>query len=82
MVHFLRRACIPARIKQRSVIEFLTAEGEMPIRIREMLNGDAAVDASTFRRWFVAVNKLKDKQGSLTSVRQWLRRQHLAFYRA
>ena len=31
---------------------------------------------------FVAVKKLKDKQGWLTSVRQWLRRQDLAFYRA
>ena len=31
---------------------------------------------------FVAVEKLKDKQGWLTSVRQWLRRQDLAFYRA
>jgi len=76
------KAMYSSSVTQRSVIEFLTAEGEMPIRIREMLNGDAAVDASTFRRWFVAVNKLKDKQGSLTSVRQWLRRQHLAFYRA
>ena len=28
---------------------------------------------------FVAVKKLKDKQGK-TSVRQWLRRQDLAFY--
>ena len=37
---------------------------------------------------FVAVKKLKDKQGWLTkrgvktSVRQWLRRQDLSFYRA
>jgi len=67
------------------VIEFLTAEGEMPIRINEKLKNvywDEAVDVSTVRRWFIAVNKLKDKQGLLTSVRQWLRRQHLAFYRA
>ena len=28
---------------------------------------------------FVAVKKLKDKQGWLTSVRQWLRRQDLVF---
>ena len=42
----------PAR--QRSVIEFLTAEGEMPIRIHERLKnvyGDATVDVSTVRRW-------------------------------
>ena len=44
--------------------------------------GDATVDVSTVRRWFVAVKKLKDKQGRLTSVRQWLRRQQLAFYRS
>ena len=30
---------------------------------------------------FVAIKKLKDKQGWL-DVRQWLRRQDLAFYRA
>ena len=53
-------------VRQRSVIEFLTAEGEMPIRIHERLKnvyGDATVDVSTVRRWFVAVKKLKDKQG-------------------
>ena len=33
-------------------------------------------------RWFVAEKNLKDKQGWLTSMRQWLRRQDLAFYRA
>jgi len=48
----------------------------------EIVYGDAAVNVSAFRRWFVAVKKLKDKQGCLTSVRQWLRRQQLAFYRA
>ena len=72
-------------VRQRSVFEFLTAEGEMPIRIHERLKnvyGDAAVDLSIFRRWFVAVKMLKDKQGCQTSVRQWLRRQDLAFYRA
>ena len=31
---------------------------------------------------FVAIKNLKDKQGWLTSVRQWFRRQDLAFYRA
>jgi len=55
-------------VRQRSVIEFLTAEGEMPIGISERLQnvyGDAAVDVSTFRRWFIAVKKLKDKQSWL-----------------
>ena len=80
MVHLLTRACIPARIRQRSVIEFLTAEGEMCIRTHERLKnmyGDAAVDVSTIRRWFVAVKKLKEKQGWLTK-----RGVDLAFYRA
>ena len=52
-------------------------------RIHERLKnvyGDATVDVSTVRRWFVAVKKLKDKQGCLTSVHQWLRKQDLAFY--
>ena len=47
-------ADIDVRIRQRSVIEFLTAEGEMPIRIHERLKnvyGDATVDVSTVRRW-------------------------------
>ena len=55
----------------------------MPIRIHERLKnvyGDGTVDVSTVRLWFVAVKKLKDKQGWLTSVRQWLRKQDLAFY--
>ena len=59
-------ADIDVRIRQRSVIEFLTAEGEMPIRIHDRLKnvyGDATVDVSTVRLWFVAVKKLKDKQG-------------------
>ena len=43
---------------------------------------DTKEDVSTVRRWFVAVKKLKDKQGWLTSVRQWLMRKDLAFYRA
>jgi hypothetical protein len=69
-------------VRQRCVIEVLTAEGEMPICIHERLKivyGDAAVDISTVRRWFVIVKKLKDKQIWLTFVRQLLRRQHLAF---
>jgi hypothetical protein len=48
------------------VIEFLTEEGEMPIRIHERLKnvyGDATEDVSTVRRWFLAVKKLKDKHG-------------------
>ena len=56
---------IDIRIRQRSVIEFLTSEGEMPIRIHERLTnvyGDATVDVRTVRRWFIAVKKLKDKQ--------------------
>ena len=68
-------------VRQRSVIEFLTAEGEIPIRIHERLKnvyGEATVDVSTVRGWFVAVKKLKDKQGWLTSLRQWLSRQDLA----
>ena len=43
-------ADIDVRIRQRSVIEFLTAEGEMHIRIYERLKnvyGDATVDVST-----------------------------------
>ena len=63
MVHLLTRACIPARIRQRSVIEFLTAEGEMPIRINERLKnvyGDATVDVSTVRRW---VRRCKEAEG-------------------
>ena len=40
--------------KQGLVIKFLTAEGEMPIRIHERLKnvyGVATVDVSTVRRW-------------------------------
>ena len=71
-VHFYRfgppfnKGMYSSPVRQRSVIEFLTAEGEMPIRIHERLKnvyGDATVDVSTVRRWFVAVKKLKDKQG-------------------
>ena len=46
-------ADIDVCIRQRSVIEFLTAEGELPIRIHERLKnvyGDATVDVSTVRR--------------------------------
>ena len=63
LVHLLTRACIPARIRQRSVIEFLTAEGEMPIRIHERLKnvyGDATVDVSTVRRW---ARRCKEAEG-------------------
>ena len=87
-VHFHRFCPLfnkASSVRQRSVIEFLFAEGEMPIRIHERLKnvyGDAAVDVRNFRRWFAALKTLKDKQVCLTSVRQWLRRQQLAFYRA
>ena len=63
MVHLLTRACIPARIRQRSVIEFLTAEGEMPIRIHERLKhvyGDATVDVSTVK---TMVRRCKEAEG-------------------
>ena len=85
MVRLLTGACIPACIIQRSEIEFLIAEGEMPIRIHERLKnvyGDATVDVSTVRR---RVRRCKEAEGQTrlkTSVRQWLRRQDLAFYRA
>ena len=59
MVHLLTRACIPARIRQRSVIEFLTAEGEMPIRIHERLK-NVYGDVSTVRRW---VRRCKEAEG-------------------
>ena len=48
------------RIRQGSVIEFLNAEGETPIRIHERLNnvyGDATVDVSTVRRWVRRCNE-------------------------
>ena len=58
-------ADIDVRIRQRSVIEFLTAEGEMPIRIRGRLKnvyGDAQWMSALLDSGFVAVKKLKDKQ--------------------
>ena len=67
------------------MIEFLTAEGEMPIRIHERLKnvyGDATVDVSTVRRWVHRGIHFKDEETVKTSVRQWLRRQYLAFYLA
>ena len=57
-VHFHRfgppfnKSMYSCPVRQRSVIEFLTAEGEMPIRIHERLKnvyGDATVDVSTVR---------------------------------
>ena len=50
-------------VRQRSVIEFLTAEGEMPIRMHERLKnvyGDATLDVSTVRRW---VRRCKEAEG-------------------
>ena len=54
---------IDVRIRQRSVIEFLTAEGEMTIRIHERLKNvyeDATVDISTVRQW---VSRCKEAEG-------------------
>ena len=51
------------RIRQRSVIEFLTAEGEIHIRIHGRLKnvyGDSAVDVSTVRLW---VRRCKEAEG-------------------
>ena len=62
-------ADIDVRIRQHSVIEFLTAEGEMLIRIHEWLKnvyGDAKVDVSTVRRW---VRRCKEAEGQ----RPWKR---------
>ena len=59
-------ADIDIRIRQRSVIEFLTAEGETPIRIHERLKnvyGDATVDVSTVRRW---VRRCNEAEGQTT----------------
>ena len=56
-------ADIDVCIRQRSVIGFLTAEGEMPIRIHERLKnvyGDATVDVSTVRQW---VRRCKEAEG-------------------
>ena len=56
-------ADVDVRIRQRSVIEFLTAEGEIPIRIHERLKnvyGYATVDVSTVRRW---VRRCKEAEG-------------------
>ena len=56
-------ADIDVCIRQRSVIEFLTAKGEMPFHIHERLKyvyGDATVDVSTVRRW---VRRSKEAEG-------------------
>jgi hypothetical protein len=56
---------IDVRIIQRSLIGFLTAEGELPTRIHERLKnvyGDATVDVSTVRRWFIVGFTLKMKR--------------------
>ena len=73
LVEAVGNNALPPVVRQRSVIEFFTTEGKMPIRIHERLKnvyGDATVGVSTVRRWFVSVKKLKDKQGWLKSVRQ------------
>ena len=58
-------ADIDVRIRQRSVIEFLTAEGEMPIHIHERLKNAGMQQwmSALLDDGFVAVKKLKDKQG-------------------
>lgn len=46
------------RVKQRAVIEFLTAEKVIPTEIRRRLKtvyGDNAVDRSTVNRWVIFV---------------------------
>ena len=89
-VHFhrfgppLTRTCIPARIRQRSEIEFLTAEGEMPIRIHERLKNvysDSTVDVSTVRRWVCRCKEAEGQKGWLTK-RGVAGRPAAAFYRA
>ena len=67
------------------MIEFLTAEGEMPISVHERLKnvyGDATMDVSTVRRLVPRCKEAEGQTSLKTSVRQWLRRQDLAFYRA
>ena len=68
-VHFHRfglpfnKGLYSSPVRQRSVIEFLTAEGEMPIRIHERLKnvyGDATLYVSTVRRW---VRRCKESEG-------------------
>ena len=52
-----------SQVRQRSVIEFLTAESEMPIRIYERLKNvyeDATVDVSIVRRW---IRRCKEAEG-------------------
>ena len=56
-------ADIDVRIRQHSVIAFLTAEDEIPIHIHERLKnvyGDATVDVGTVRRW---VRRCKEAEG-------------------
>ena len=65
LVHLLTRACIPAR-KTAFCVEFLTAEGEMSIRLHEKLKmcmGMQQWMSGLLDDGFVAVKKLKDKQG-------------------
>ena len=41
--------------------------------------GDATVDVSTVRRWVRRCKQAEEKEAVKTSVRQWIRRQDLAF---
>ncbi|GJQ80519.1 hypothetical protein Trydic_g12410 [Trypoxylus dichotomus] len=55
-------ADIDVRIRQRSLIEFLSAEGEMLIRIRERTKnvyGDVTVGAITVSRWTRHCNEVE-----------------------
>ena len=65
------------------MIEFLTAEGEMPILIHERLKnvyGDATVDVSTVRRW---VRRCKEAEGQTRLTKRGVAgRPATAFYRA
>jgi len=53
-MHIEMEEFLDVRYKQRSVIEFLTAEKIPPIEIHrriEAIYGDQCVDVSTVRRW-------------------------------
>ena len=61
-------ACLDTRLKQRAVIEFLTAEGVPPIDIHrrmEQVYGAACVDVSTVRRW---ARKSKDADSGTSTL--------------
>ena len=54
------------------MIEFLTPEGEMPIRIHERPKNvyrDATVDVSNVRRWVLRCKEAEGQKGWLTKRR-------------